>query len=262
MQLHTTQLSTRLRARSTRPAPLTLPNGVVVNYTYDAASELTGITYSQGSTMLGNLAYTYDLDGRRTSVGGTFARTGLPLAVTSAAYNADNQLTQWGAQNLTYDLDGNLLSDGVNTYTWNARNQLASVNAGNVFNFQYDAFGRRLTNPSGNSLLYDGANVVQELSGTSPVVNRLTGGIDEFFSRTDSTGTFSPLTDALGSTVALTDSTGTVQTQYTYEPFGAASTTGPASSNTYQYTGRENDGTGLYYYRARYYGPIYQRFIL
>jgi RHS repeat-associated protein len=28
-----------------------------------------------------------------------------------------------------------------------------------------------------------------------------------------------------------------------------------SSSNPYQYTGRENDGTGLYYYRARYYNP-------
>lgn len=28
-----------------------------------------------------------------------------------------------------------------------------------------------------------------------------------------------------------------------------------------KFTGRENDGTGLYFYRARYYNPTYQRFI-
>ena len=33
------------------------------------------------------------------------------------------------------------------------------------------------------------------------------------------------------------------------------------STNPFQYTGRENDGTGLYYYRARYYSPTLQRFI-
>lgn len=33
------------------------------------------------------------------------------------------------------------------------------------------------------------------------------------------------------------------------------------SSNPFQYTGRENDGTGVYYYRARYYSPTLQRFI-
>ena len=33
------------------------------------------------------------------------------------------------------------------------------------------------------------------------------------------------------------------------------------SSNPYQFTGRENDGTGLYYYRARYYSSALSRFI-
>ena len=37
--------------------------------------------------------------------------------------------------------------------------------------------------------------------------------------------------------------------------------TGEISDNPFQYTGRENDGTGLYYYRARYYSPELQRFI-
>jgi len=34
-----------------------------------------------------------------------------------------------------------------------------------------------------------------------------------------------------------------------------------ASGNEFQYTGRENDGSGLYYYRARYYHPGLQSFI-
>lgn len=67
--------------------------------------------------------------------------------------------------------------------------------------------------------------------------------------------------DALGSTVALGDGTGTLQTQYTYEPFGFTTQTGTASTNSYKFTGREDDGTGLYYYRARYYLPRLQRFI-
>jgi RHS repeat-associated protein len=68
------------------------------------------------------------------------------------------------------------------------------------------------------------------------------------------------LADGLGSTLALTDNTGTVQTEYTYEPFGTTMVNGAASTNPFQYTGRENDGTGLYYYRARYYHPELQRF--
>ena len=110
----------------------------------------------------------------------------------------------------------------------------------------------------------DRVNPVQETSGTTVLANILTGmGIDEFFTRTDvpaaTTSHFLP--DALGSALALADSTGAVQTEYTYEPFGRATATGVSNTNPFQYTGRENDGTGLYYYRARYYHPGLQRFI-
>ena len=109
--------------------------------------------------------------------------------------------------------------------------------------------------------LYDSANLVQELSGTTVTANALSGGIDEVFQRTDSAGTRSFLTDALGNTLALTDSTGTTQTSYTFEPFGNTTTTGVATTNGFAYTGRELDATGLYYYRARYYSPSIGRFI-
>jgi RHS repeat-associated protein len=52
-----------------------------------------------------------------------------------------------------------------------------------------------------------------------------------------------------------------VQTEYSYDAFGNTTRSGAASSNSSQYAGRENDGTGLYYYRSRYYSPSLQRFI-
>ena len=89
----------------------------------------------------------------------------------------------------------------------------------------------------------------------------LTGlNIDEYFQRVDSNGALSYLTDMLDSTLALADSSGALDTAYTYDPFGNVTVNG-ADTNPYQFTGRENDGTGLYYYRARYYSPTFQRFI-
>jgi RHS repeat-associated protein len=246
-----------------RRTSLTLPNGVAMSYSYDSASQLTGLTCSLGSSSLGNLAYSYDLAGRRAQVGGSFARTGLPLAVTTTAYNANNEFTQWGTAALTYDANGNMTSDGVNSFVWNARNQLASMNLG-ASSFQYDPFGRRVgktVSGATTNYLYDGGNVAQELSGTAPTANLLTGGVDEIFSRTDASGARNFLADALGSTLALTDSTGGTLTQYTYEPFGNTTVSGSASANPYQYTGRENDRTGLYFYRARHYNPVLQRFV-
>ena len=37
--------------------------------------------------------------------------------------------------------------------------------------------------------------------------------------------------------------------------------TGTDNGNPYRYTGREDDGTGLYFYRERYYSPVLQRFL-
>lgn len=53
-----------------------------------------------------------------------------------------------------------------------------------------------------------------------------------------------------------------LQIFYAYSPYGETATLGPDGGNSIQFTGRENDGTGLYYYRARYYDPVLgKRFI-
>jgi RHS repeat-associated protein len=172
---------------------------------------------------------------------------------------------------LTYDNNGNLQtitdSSGTTTYTWNARNQLVGISGPSVnASFLYDGLGRRekkTINGNLTEFLFDGVNPVQETSGAAIVANILPGrGVDEFLTRTDmGVGTTSHiLPDALGSTVALAEAAGIVQTEYTYEPFGRTTTTGASNTSSYQYTGRENDGTGLYYYRARYYHPQLQRF--
>ncbi len=93
------------------------------------------------------------------SLGGSFARTGLPQAVGSASYNAANQLTQRGASALSYDLNGNLTSDGVNTLTWDARNQLVSISGTTTGTFEYDGLGRR-THPARSPLSLNDARMV------------------------------------------------------------------------------------------------------
>jgi len=247
-----------------RRTSLRLPNGNAMEYAYDSASQLTGITYKSGVSVIGDLTYEYDRAGRRTKMGGSFARTGLPQPVTMATYNAANQLTQRGGSSLTYDANGNLTSDGSNSYSWNSRNQLVSITGGITASFQYDAFGRRINKTVGGTsttFRYDGANVVQEQSAQLGTADLLNGGIDEVFTRTESATTYSLLSDGLGSALSLVDASGVSQSEYSYEAFGATINTGSASANTVQYTGRENDGTGLYYYRARYYSPAFQRFI-
>ncbi|NOU11968.1 MAG: RHS repeat protein [Nitrospira sp.] len=237
-----------------RRTSVTYPNTNKVEYLYNVASELATVTYKQGATTLGTLTYTYDAAGNRLKTGGTFARSNIPPALATTTYNANNQQTMFGTSTETYDLNGNLATftdaSGTITYTWNARNQLTAISGpGLTGSFTYDSFGRRTgktINTTTTKFVYDGLNPVQEKNGATVTANLLTGlGIDEFFTRTDGAGVRSLLPDPLGSTVALGDGTGTLQAQYTYEPFGVTTQTGAASTNSYKYTGREDDGSGL-----------------
>ncbi len=87
-------------------------------------------------------------------------------------HGSANEMVTFGNATLTYDANGNLLSDGTNTYTWDARNHLTSIAGANKAGFVYDAFGRRMNKTisrSTSQFLYDGLNPVQELTGgTSP----------------------------------------------------------------------------------------------
>ncbi len=252
-----------------RRTSLTLPNGTVASYQYDDASELTAIAYSQGSTAVGKLAYSYDSAGRISSRSGSLFQSVLPAAVSSAAYDADNRLTNWttggGATNPTYDANGNLLTAGTQTFTWDSRNRLTAV-GGTPASFSYDGVGRRISatlSGATTSYLYDGVDIVEELSGGTPSATLLTGlNIDERFTRTVGSTTSTYLTDNLGSTAALSNASGVIQTSYSYDPYGVTSVTGAANSSVFQYTGRENGvSVNLYYNRSRYYNPAWGRFI-
>jgi RHS repeat-associated protein len=247
-----------------RRKTLTLPAGVTQTYGYDPASQVTSIAYTRGTAALGDLTYAYDEAGNPIRVAGSFARGTIPAAYGPASYDNANQLITNGVATHAYDPDGNLTSDGTATYTWNARGQLTAYSKpGLSVSYGYDGLGRRSSRGTGGvntNYLYDGLNVAQEYTGSTPTARLLTGGIDEVFNRTTTGGDRSLLTDALGNTIAGADSH-SIGAEYTYEPFGATTVTGEDLGNPTRFTGREDDPSGLYYYRARFYSPSAGRFI-
>ena len=257
-----------------RRTSLTYPNGVVTSYGYDNANRVLSITHVKAPTTIESLTYTYDPTGNRLSqTRANAAASNLPTAVAAAqiTYDAANELLRWNnaTNNLTYDNNGNLATETVGgvttTYTWDSRNRLTGISkTGLTASFVYDGLGRRKSktvNGSTTGFWYDGNDMYAELSGTTPSFTYIRGlNIDEPYVRKGASDEFYE-TDALGSSVALTNSAGASQTTYTYEPFGTTTQAGTASTNPFQFTGRENDGTGLTYYRARYYSPRMGRFI-
>jgi RHS repeat-associated protein len=254
-----------------RRTSLTLPNGIFVTYGYDNANQLTGLVYTQSNgTKLGDLTYSYDVAGQIIAQGGSLTSNQLPASTTQAStFDDNNRQTGFNGSTLSYDANGNLTSDGVNSFVWNARNQLVQIQQGGSpqLSFTYDALGRRISKTVGTTTptqyLYDGDNAVQEAQGTAvnPILTGL--GIDERYARNDVSGRTYFLTDLLGSTIGLANGAGEVKQRYAYDPYGNVTQTDTSTgyTNPYQYTGREADTASLYYYRARYYSPGMGRFI-
>ena len=173
-------------------------------------------------------------------------------------------------KSFTYDKNGNLTSmtnsTGTTLYAWDARDKLIAIEGPTTTaRFRYDARNRRIEKTiNGRTIqyLYDGINIAAEIeNGSVTTTYARSLNIDEVFARGDGNGVRYYLHDGLRSTLALADETGAITTSYIYDPFGNVTVSGEPSDNPFRYTGRENDGAGLYYYRARYYNSEAQRFI-
>jgi RHS repeat-associated protein len=264
----------------------TLPNGIAASYTYDAAGQLTRLRYEDSrGQLIDGIGYRYDATGHRIERQRTQAGQTAPETPFEAEYDAANRMTRItlkrGAPfedqsyDLDYDANGNLLrksrSDGNDTtvYTWDGRDRLVRIEqSGDVTllaEFTYDPLGRRSTrtvNGLTTRYVYDGVQAIAELTDGKPLVTLLTGlQIDEAIARYSDTGERTALTDALGSVLALAGEDQAPTAFYAYSPYGETAASGERTDNASQYTGRENDGTGLYYYRARYYDSGLKRFV-
>jgi len=228
-----------------------------------------------GST-IGNLTYTYDADGRLIDQGGAMARSNVTSSFT-ASYTPTNQVQTWntgsGPVSAQSDDNSDLTTDPSNgfNYSWDARNQLTQVSNASETPIQamsYDAVGRRQTMGAPYqyfneqaTYLHDGTTEIAS-SGYLQGTQMMTGLDGEVLSYTDNGpiwqgASWVPLHDGQGSTIATVNSSGTVDTQYTYDPFGQTTRSGQQfASLPYLYKGMDQDGiSGLYYGGSQYYNP-------
>jgi RHS repeat-associated protein len=199
----------------------------------------------------------------------------------------------------SYDLNGNLLTDGTRNFTYDDENELISVWQANVWsnNFAYDGKLRRRiareyawAGSSGWQLtnevhyMYDGNLVVQERNGANlPQVSYTrgidlsgslqgAGGIGGLLARTDNTRLVvaDPFASAYyhcdgnGNVTCLMTSYQQLAAKYLYDPYGnlLAMYGSLAGANTYRFSSKEWDGNaGLYYYGYRFYDPNLQRWV-
>jgi len=176
-----------------------------------------------------------------------------------------------------YDNNGNLIRK-INkktreflSFSYDEENRLVVVKSLNkLVQYKYDPFGRRIeknVNGKVTQYVYDGDNVIEEYTENVNAVDRKhyihTLSIDEPLALEQNGKMYYYHQDGLGSVWGMTSTTGKLMQRYQYKSFGEMVGFGRTSlSQSYTFTGRENDSeTGLYYYRARYYDPKMGRFI-
>jgi len=104
--------------------------------------------------------------------------------------------------------------------------------------------------------VYDGQDRIGTMDASGGVVSQVTFGqsIDELLGADTPSGKRYYQANHQGSVMALMDDSSVAVAQNSYSPYGITTTDGEPG-NPFQYTGREWEMDGLYYYRARYYDP-------
>jgi len=193
-----------------------------------------------------------------------------PTLTQTASYNNLNQLTNLSGQALSWDADGNLLSDGTRSYSWDAENRLAGITypgtPGKATAFAYDGLGRRTaiaSTPAGGgtvttSYLWCGARLCQARNATNATIREYYAE-GEFVPGTPATPLYyGP--DQLGTARRVFASTSSAPA-YAYDPYGQSlQATAPLTDFTYAGMFANAD-SGLYLTQYRAYDPASGRWL-
>jgi len=242
-------------------------NGRSINWSYDGIYRLTNEAVSADPDHVnGSVAYGLDPVGNRLS--DTSSLAGVNSG--SFGYNADDEVSTEA-----YDANGNTLSTGGKSFTYDSENHLTGMNvSGTAVSIVYDAFGNRVAKTvngvTTKYLVEDDMNptgypqVLDEL--TNGVVTRTyTYGLQRISEDQIVNGGWTPSFygyDGGGNLRQLTNMAGAVTDTFEYDAFGNKINATGTTPNNYLYRGEQYDGDlGLYYLRARYYNPATGRFM-
>ncbi|MBK8221888.1 MAG: hypothetical protein IPK73_12760 [Candidatus Obscuribacter sp.] len=258
------------------------PATAATQYGYNNLNEMTsigagGATRFQGSankaltaaTINGSpatLEWTQAFSGNASLSSGNNA---VPVSGTDGAGTTKtdtHQISTIGSPSATptFDANGNMTSDGTNTYEWDAENRLIKINypgIGNNSQMTYDGIGHcvKIVEVAGGSTtssrqfvwsskLVDNEEIKELRDGVGAILSKYFG-----YGQTNSGSNYFYTRDQITSVRELLASAATIQSQYGYSPFGQVVNLQNGGQSDFQFGGyyvHLPSGLNLTVYRA------------
>ena len=257
------------------PASRSERYGSSVTYGYDTIGRLNSLadafTGGTGNVSRGFAFNAANQITSRSRDNDAYAWNGAYNVNRGYSVNGLNQYAAAGGATFSYDANGNLTSDGANSYVYDVENRLVMASGGHNATLRYDPLGRlyEVSGASGMTrFLYDGDALVGEYNGAGTMTARYVHGSNPaaddpllWYDGASIAGTLHWLhADHQASIVAVTGTTtGAVGTINTYDEWGIP---GTSNQGRFQYAGQAwLPELGMYNNKARIYSPTLGRFM-
>ena len=238
-------------------------NNCTSTYSYDERGNILNINEYEYKNTNHNLSSFNDKDLKNTK---TF---------TYSNDDWKDELTAVNGTPLTYDENGNVLTNGDKSFTWSSGRNLAQITDGdNTYYYAYDENGIRTSKTVNGVTTY--------YNTRDGVILSQTDGTDTLYFQYDTNGAplgfiwngtqYLYMTNQMGDVISITDEQGNELVQYEYDAWGKCVSTVTTHENDIEiklsninpirYRGYYLDSeTGYYYLQSRYYDPDICRFI-
>jgi len=263
----------------------------ISKFSYNNVNELTGISAGgaaryQGNTNKAIKSATINsttaatLNTSESFIANQVLSSGSNNTTVTAVDGGNNSVTNHyqvsvagpASSTLTFDANGNMTSDGTNSYAWDAENRLILITypgAGTNSQYTYDGLGGwvKIVETAAGTTISTKQFVWDEDQECPSETRDGTGAITaQYFDQGQTIGgttnKYFYALDHLGSVRELTDSSGNIQAQYAYDPYGRKTNTQGSVDSDFQYAGYYfHSSSGLLLTSTRPYSPSLGRFI-
>jgi len=226
-------------------------------YTMDSLNRIASASCTSGGCSGDSATYNIDRYGNRWSVTGTLPGAAPP---TLTFNNAHNQVDGW-----SYDANGNLLSDTVHTYEYDAENRLISVDNGTTATYVYGAGSQRVRENVGGQVeefVYGaGPQDLTVVDGNQNPIETDYGFDGRNLATVNSGGSYFAGSDLLGTVRDRANSSGaSIETGINW-PYGGFRNYSNSISRIHYTDQFEDTESGLDYFGFRYYNTALGRFM-